>query len=640
MILVLLIVLGAITGVVAFGVRRNDRVRPPTLAEQVSSKPQASGLPAGHDDGLTGKTFPKPIGLPQQEPAGPSILEAESQAVVKVNPGPEVETHLFSGLPPEAVADLDDIGRLDLSVGLLQRAMPELSASRTLTRSQIKALLISAGVALIGFLVLGHNLLILILIPIIATYLAVLGFRLALLRRSLIACQTIVISDEEALAVPDWRLPVYTVLVPAFHEPEVMERIVKQLRKLVYPRERLDIKLLLEADDADTIAAAQEVIGTDTEGMEVVLVPAGQPRTKPKALNFGLTTARGQLLTIYDAEDRPDPLQLRRAAIALGRLPDDIVCLQAKLLFFNPQQNLITRWFAIEYKMWFAQLLPGLVDVDAPVPLGGTSNHFRCKILTDIGGWDPFNVTEDADLGIRLHRLGFRTAVLDSVTYEEANSDFINWIRQRSRWYKGYLQTWLVNMRHPRELRSDLGWKAFILFNLFVGGTPLLAILNPVFWVMTIVWFVSRSNFILSLFPMPVYYAGLLCLLAGNFAFVYATMLSAFEDDEPKLVMAALLTPFYWMMMAVAATKAALQIVISPSYWEKTYHGLDVRADNIEAPPSGSAFTSPSLEMVAATLAPTPGRLTIVSPTSNGAMETASAGTTTLVPDSVPPAEW
>jgi len=561
-ILVLLAILSIATVVVGLALRRRERIESPTLAEQVSSK----------------------VTTPESTPADND--QAGPVTVREVKPGSEVESHLFSGLAPEPDSPLDDIGRLDLSVGLLRRAMPELSAARTLSRTQVKALIIAAGVGLVGFLVLGHVLLILVLIPIIATYLAVLGFRLVLLRRSLVAPHTVLISDEEALAVPDWMLPVYTVLVPAFREPEVMVRLVAQLRQLNYPRHRLDVKLLLESDDTRTVVAAREAIGSDAEGIEVVLVPASLPRTKPKALNYGLTSARGQLLTIYDAEDRPDPLQLRRAAVALGRLPDNIVCLQAKLLFFNPQQNLITRWFAIEYQMWFAQLLPGLVDVDAPVPLGGTSNHFRRQVLTDIGAWDPFNVTEDADLGVRLHRLGYRTAVLDSITYEEANSDFVNWVRQRSRWYKGYLQTWLVNMRHPRELCRDLGWKAFILFNLFVGGTPLLAILNPVFWVMTIFWFVTRSNFILSLFPMPVYYAGLMCLLAGNFAFVYATMLSAFENDEPKLVLAAALTPFYWVMMAVAATKAGLQILISPSYWEKTAHGLDRLAAEPKPDPS------------------------------------------------------
>jgi cellulose synthase/poly-beta-1,6-N-acetylglucosamine synthase-like glycosyltransferase len=518
-----------------------------------------------------------------------------------VEPGPEIESALFSGLPPDDVEDLDDIARLDLSIGLLRRSLPERSAATTLTRHQARWFIGVACVFLLALLLFGHNLLIVAVVtPIIILYLSALVLRLALFRRSLNNARTIVIKDEEAMAVPGWRLPVYTVLVPAYREPEVMPRLVSQLKSMEYPRSRLDIKLLLEADDHVTIEAARSAIGDDTEGIEVVLVPPAHPRTKPKALNYGLTLARGQLLTIYDVEDRPDPLQLRRAAIALARLPDDVVCLQAKLLYFNPQQNLITRWFAIEYKMWFSQLLPGLVQSDAPIPLGGTSNHFRRQILADIGAWDPFNVTEDADLGVRLHRLGYRTGVLDSVTYEEANSDFVNWTRQRSRWYKGYLQTWLVHMRRPRELLRDLGWRGFVMFNLFVGGTPLLAILNPVFWIMTVIWFITRSPFLLSLFPMPLYYAGMLCLIAGNFVFVYATMLSAFEDEEPKLVLAAALTPVYWVMMAVAATKAVLQIVISPSYWEKTFHGLDER--NVDAPLSDAR--EPDLPSVAASETP------------------------------------
>ena len=590
MILLILGVLAALTVVVNLVLRRSRRSTKPPVVEAPPLAPPLppEATPASDGPGLAIPLPPRPIAAPRDIEKVPAALPPPptevATPIAQIEPGAEIESRLFSGLPPEQVDALDDVGRLDLSIGLLRRTSPELSASRTLTRRQKRGLLIAAPIAVLLFLLLGHNLIILIITPIIAVYLAVLGLRLVLFRRSLIAPHTVVISDEEAMAVPDWRLPVYTVLVPAFHEPEVMERLVGHLRQLRYPRSRLDIKLLLEADDTVTIAAARDAIGVDAEGIEVVLVPAAEPRTKPKALNYGLTLARGQLLTIYDVEDRPDPLQLRRAAVALGRAPESVACLQAKLLFFNPQQNLITRWFAIEYQMWFAQLLPGLVDVDAPVPLGGTSNHFRRQVLTDIGAWDPFNVTEDADLGVRLHRLGYRTGVLDSITYEEANSDFVNWVRQRSRWYKGYLQTWLVNMRHPKELQRDLGWKAFILFNLFVGGTPLLAMLNPVFWIMTILWFITRSTIILSLFPMPVYYAGLICWLAGNFIFVYATMLSAFESDEPKMVLAAALTPIYWLMMAVAATKAFFQIVVSPSYWEKTFHGLDQVAPAEEAP--------------------------------------------------------
>jgi cellulose synthase/poly-beta-1,6-N-acetylglucosamine synthase-like glycosyltransferase len=304
-------------------------------------------------------------------------------------------------------------------------------------------------------------------------------------------------------------------------------------------------------------------------------VPDGKPKTKPKACNVGLARARGEFVTIYDAEDRPDPLQLRKSVVAFSRCDQTVVCLQAKLSYYNADQNLITRWFTAEYAMWFSQLLPGLVRQSAPMPLGGTSNHFRRSALLAVGGWDAFNVTEDADLGIRLHRLGLRTHVLDSTTLEEANSDFVNWVKQRSRWYKGYLQTWLVHMRHPRQLARELGLGGFVAFNLFVGGTPLIALLNPVFWSLTFIWFIAHPPFVAALFPPVLYYTGLLCMTLGNLAFYYATIISARTTGQPKLVLAATIAPVYWAMMSIAAIKALVQLFSVPYFWEKTAHGLD-----------------------------------------------------------------
>jgi cellulose synthase/poly-beta-1,6-N-acetylglucosamine synthase-like glycosyltransferase len=506
----------------------------------------------------------------------PGEGEATPELLPTVGPGPELASALFTGAPPVEVEDMHPQARLRRSAHHLRITLPQLSAYHTLESRQRYGLLAAGFVALIALTVLRQNAVILLIAFLILSYLAALTFRLYLFWTALRSPGEVVISDEEARAVPDELLPVYTVLVPAFHEPEVMEHLIANLRGLDYPASRLDIKLLLEEDDDATVAAARELIAPDDEGIEIVLVPEGDPRTKPKALNYGLSLSHGQLVTIYDAEDRPDPLQLRKAAVALGRASDNVACIQAKLVFFNTQQNLITRWFDIEYRMWFSQLLPGLSHVHAPIPLGGTSNHFRRDVLTEVGGWDPYNVTEDADLGVRLHRRGYKTAVLESTTYEEANSDFVNWVKQRSRWYKGYLQTWLVHCRRPRSLLHDLGWKGFLMFHLFVGGTPLLAMLNPVFWLMTILWFVAHPGFILHVFPAPVYYAGLLCWLGGNFVFLYACMLSAYETKQPKLTVAAALMPLYWVMMALAAAKAAIQIVWNPSYWEKTQHGLNL----------------------------------------------------------------
>src|SRR6185312_3160425 len=219
--------------------------------------------------------------------------------------------------------------------------------------------------------------------------------------------------------------------------------------------------LVLEADDAETIAAAEAV---REAGFELVLVPEGVPRTKPKAANFALQFARGEYLVIYDAEDRPEPDQLLKAVAAFRAGPRTLACVQARLNFYNADHNWLTRMFALDYALWFDMLLPGLDRIGMPMPLGGTSNHFRTAILRDIGGWDAFNVTEDADIGIRLAQLGYRVSMLDSTTFEEAPLRFGVWLRQRSRWLKGYMQTWLVHMRDPVSLMRRTGISGFIAF--------------------------------------------------------------------------------------------------------------------------------------------------------------------------------
>ncbi|SMD27153.1 Glycosyltransferase, catalytic subunit of cellulose synthase and poly-beta-1,6-N-acetylglucosamine synthase [Kibdelosporangium aridum] len=401
------------------------------------------------------------------------------------------------------------------------------------------------------------------------------------MRRALANDGTINVSDQEARAVPDEELPVYTVLVPAYREPEVIAAVVASVASLDYPADRLEVLLLLEEDDATTIAAARTACaGTP---VEIVLVPAGEPRTKPRACNYGLMLSSGEFITIFDVEDRPEVLQLRRAVVAFRRSRADIACLQARLSYHNAEQNLITRWFTTEYDTWFQWLLPGLVATGAPIPLGGTSNHIRREVLWDVGGWDPYNVTEDADLGVRLARYGWSVAILDSTTHEEANSDFVNWIKQRSRWYKGYLQTVLVHIRSPRRLINDLGAKGAAGFLLFVGGTPLLAMLNPVFWGLTALWWLNRPSFMAELFPAPVYYIGMACWVLGGFSLVYFGVANARSSGKPQLAFSGLMVPLYWPMMSLAAIKAFVQLVFQPSYWEKTTHGLfqagSVRSD-------------------------------------------------------------
>ncbi len=398
-----------------------------------------------------------------------------------------------------------------------------------------------------------------------------------LIFRQGLAYRAIVVSDEQARAIPDSELPRYTILVPAYGEPEVVGDLLEAMSRLEYPADKLQVLLLLEADDEPTIAAARDY--EDSESVTIVLVPPAEPRTKPKACNYGLEFATGDIVTIYDAEDHPEPLQLRRTVAAFARSPRDVVCIQSKLAYHNSHQNLLTGWFTAEYNLWFGYLLPGMMRSRSPIPLGGTSNHLRRDVLEGIGAWDPFNVTEDADLGLRLHALGYRTAVLDSITMEEANSDPINWIRQRSRWYKGYLQTWLVHIRRPGQMWRSVGPRSFVRLTLILAGTPIIAVLNLVFWFITALWFLGQPTVVGDFFPWFVYFPALIALIVGNGATLYMNLVSLREDDRSDLIIPALTVPAFFAMMSVAAAKGVYQLIRSPSYWEKTVHGLSQRSD-------------------------------------------------------------
>ncbi len=370
----------------------------------------------------------------------------------------------------------------------------------------------------------------------------------------------------------DVELPIYTILVPLYHEAEVIPQLARAIQALSWPKAKLDVRLLLEEDDLTTIQAAREA--QLPSYFTFVIVPKDGPRGKPKACNYGLAHAQGEFVVIFDAEDIPEPDQLRKVYATFRANGPDLVCVQCRLNFYNPEQNLLTRWFTAEYSMWFDLLLPGLQRVGAPIPLGGTSNHFRRTELEEIGAWDPYNVTEDADLGIRLAKWQWRTVVIDSTTYEEANPQVGNWIRQRSRWIKGYAQTWFVHMRHPFDLWRVLGTRGFLGFQCFVGGRVLVLLLNPIYWSLNVLWYFVHSQFISQIFPAPIFYLGLLSLYCGNIAFLYFGMAGVIARRHYRLVKYTLIAPAYWVLMSIAAWKGVLQLISRPHYWEKTRHGL------------------------------------------------------------------
>jgi cellulose synthase/poly-beta-1,6-N-acetylglucosamine synthase-like glycosyltransferase len=398
--------------------------------------------------------------------------------------------------------------------------------------------------------------------------------------------------------VPFAELPDFTVLVPLYREENVLTALLARLSGLHYPAERLQVLLLVEEDDTPTRAALD---GIDlAPQFEVVVIPPSQPRTKPKACNVGLERARGEFCVIYDAEDRPEPRQLLKAVAAFRSVPEWVVCVQAELQYWNPYTNWLTRCFAAEYAMNFSLFLRGLDRFRLPIPLGGTSNHFRTEALLSLGGWDPYNVTEDADLGIRIARRGWGVRMMASITEEEANSRPGNWLRQRSRWIKGYYQTWLVHMRSPARLLRELGPRRFLSLQATLGMATITTLLNPIFWALTVVYLFDGPARISPLFSMPVLYLGVLAMLGGNLLMVYILMLGCMERGLLGAMRAQLALPVYWALMSAAAYKALYQL-LNPRrrhYWELTEHGLV--AEQGDPPAAMTALSAAARESAAA----------------------------------------
>jgi len=403
-------------------------------------------------------------------------------------------------------------------------------------------------------------------------YLSVSLYRFRLTLRALGTHLEYDVSDEDLAAIDERDLPMYTILVPLYKEAGIVPRLVRDMNALDYPKTRLDVKLLCEEDDVETIEKIRSL--NLAPHFHLVVVPDSLPKTKPKACNYGLQLATGKYCVIFDAEDRPDPDQLKKAFVTFGRVDRNVACVQAKLNHFNQDQNMLTAWFANEYSMHFELILPAMGASESPIPLGGTSNHFVTSTLFELGAWDPFNVTEDADLGIRLHREGYRTAMIDSTTLEEANSVVPNWIRQRSRWNKGYYQTWLVHMRNPFQLLAQTGLKGFLSFNLTMGSAFVL-LLNPIFWGLTTLYALTQAGFIEQLFPGIIFYVASAMLFIGNFIFIYLNVAGSLQRGEFSITGVALLSPLYWGLMSLAAWKGFIQLFTNPFYWEKTEHGLD-----------------------------------------------------------------
>ena len=379
---------------------------------------------------------------------------------------------------------------------------------------------------------------------------------------------------QKAPPLPDALLPTYTILVPLYREANILDQLITNLTALDYPRARHEIFLLIEEDDQATHQAlAQRRL---PQHMNVLIMPAGWPRTKPRALNVGLLHARGDYLVIYDAEDRPEPDQLRKAAATFAQGSPKLACLQASLAIENVRDSWLTRLFAIDYAGHFDVVHWGHARMGLPLPLGGTSNHFRTAHLREIGGWDAWNVTEDADLGLRLARHGFACQMLASTTWEEAPPTLADWLPQRRRWMKGWLQTFLTHTRKPHAVFYETG----LLSGLHIQSLLIANTFGPMVGIW-FTWLVLWHAWTGELFQPTAHWTSYLAdlcwtslAIAGFVSMVNATVLAATRrrllTSLPWLVLRAL----YWICLSWAALQAVLELIQNPFHWSKTRHGL------------------------------------------------------------------
>ncbi len=388
------------------------------------------------------------------------------------------------------------------------------------------------------------------------TLLSILYLTVQLFKLALIVIGANNNKKEKRLKIPD-ELPVYSILLPLYHEDKVLESLIESIKQIDYPSNLLDVKLLIEADDIQTLQAVKKV--SLPKYIEVVKIPISHPRTKPKACNYALQSAKGKYITIFDAEDRPHPQQLKQVVAKFANAEKEVICIQAKLGFYNQKENILTKLFALDYALLFGYILVGLHKLGMPIPLGGTSNHFIKEQLEDLGGWDAFNVTEDADLGIRIYQHGYRTELINSSTLEEAPIHLRCWIVQRSRWIKGHILTSILHLKKNNNL--SLKEKLGLYLTLFLPNIayPLL----PIY---------IALHFFTDNYQLNLLWQLNICL--GTALPIGYSLLIIYTNKWPNFNSIVFVTPLYYLLLSVSAVRAALEIFKRPFYWDKTPHGV------------------------------------------------------------------
>jgi cellulose synthase/poly-beta-1,6-N-acetylglucosamine synthase-like glycosyltransferase len=447
----------------------------------------------------------------------------------------------------------------------LRRFDPRLSAAPPLAYATRAAWLAIAAIAIIAACADGYAWLVLC-----AFVGLVAGASIFI--RVLAAASTIGKPSRSDPIIPDDLLPTYTIIIPLYREAGVIARLTRGIDALDYPPAKIEVKLVVEADDQETRSAIEALALPDR--YEMIIAPHGVPRTKPRALNVALATARGALIVVFDAEDAPERDQLRLAAERFAAAGERLACLQARLAIDNTADGWLAALFGIEYAALFDVLNPGLAATGAPMMLGGTSNHFRASALRRLRGWDAWNVTEDADLGLRLARFGFRVETIDATTHEEAPARLAAWLNQRRRWIKGWMQTMIVHSRDPARLLRELGVRqAAVAMALLANGVfgPLLAPVFAVLLATDAIWGDLLSPTTVGQLVMSTIWTSLALAGLGSslWMFILGIRRRGLEREARWLVM----LPAYHLLLTVAAWGALIELFRDPYHWSKTSHG-------------------------------------------------------------------
>lgn len=462
---------------------------------------------------------------------------------------------------PKAKQDNSEYIRLYNASYGLQSYLPEFSAanlfSGTAKTNLIKGLMFFA----LAFMFNAQMSFAVIFIALNILFFASISFKLIAFIAGL--------GKQEEQNIKITKFPVYSILIPLYKEANTLQDLIDAMEALNYPKAKLDVKLVIEADDFITIdaIAALEL----PRYFEVIKTPFSMPRTKPKACNYALNFVRGKFVTIYDAEDVPHPDQIREVLHKFENSEDDLVCIQARLNYFNYDENQLTRWFALEYATWFDLVMRGFERLGFTIPLGGTSNHIKTKALNEAGGWDAFNVTEDCDLGFRLIRMGYRTETINSITMEEAVNNLDGWFKQRTRWIKGFLQTYIVHMRKPGELIRNGGFKSFLTLQLFIGAPAVIFVSALPLLVASQFFEVTNEMYNISIFNL---FYGIAAHMVLCFWVNAKSKIAEEKLFKTDLLFSCITFPFYSILHIYSAYRAFYQLIKAPFLWEKTTHGV------------------------------------------------------------------